>query len=398
MKIKTRLFMSYVVLLLLLVVLSVAGLYELRVINRNVESMYHEQLMGVNYIKEARYYIAKVQRAEKNVLLSRAVEEKREHSIHLEEMYTTGIMENLESFRKMMDVKEQEQIDVLLSQIEQLKTLQINIIDNSIQGNEKEALLMSNKSIELSEAIEKIMEELSVYEMDMASMRYADSTDIYKRAVRLVTVVVTAALVISVLLSVFMYISITRPLNKVVKFSDSISKGDLTNRINLKLKDEIGVIISALNDTGTKLKSIISQIKMTSEGVAKCSEQLASTAQDANGTSGEIGGTLSEISGNIQEIAGSIKDMNYNIKKIAESAREISDYTSEAMNHSILLKESASGGEKSVDTVVATMMEIEKTTVEVKSSVNVLDELSKEIGNITEKSQNQTKMTAAMAS
>lgn len=383
MKIKTRLSISYAIVLLLMVVLSAVGLYEMRVINGNVESMYHKQLMSVNYIKEARYYIAKVQRAEKNVLLARTLDQKKEHSMHLEEMYSQGIIENLNNFNKMLDSKEQNKVIDLISQINQLKTLQLDIINNSIQGNEEKAMQMSSQSMELSDNIEKIMEELSVYEMDMAGKHYADSMAIYKRAFSFVVTLVIAALIICILLSVFIYRSITGPLNKVIRFSDSISKGDLTNKINLKLKDEIGVIINALNDTGTKLKSILSSIKATSDGVAKCSEQLASTAQDANETSGEIGDTLSHISNNMQEIAGSVKDMNESIKKIAESARGISEYSNEALSHSILLKESASEGEKSVATVVTTMMEIEKTTVEVKSSAKVLDELSKKIGNIT---------------
>jgi methyl-accepting chemotaxis protein len=81
--------------ILLMAGMGVFGLQILNGVNDNVKSMYHDQVKGVNFIKEAQYNLGLAQRAEKNVLLSTSIQEKKEHSRHLENFYSNGIIKNL---------------------------------------------------------------------------------------------------------------------------------------------------------------------------------------------------------------------------------------------------------------------------------------------------------------
>lgn len=67
--IKKKLLFGFSIIIVLVITLGVMGLYEMSIVNNNVKSMYYDQLLGVNYIKDAQYYIALVQRAEKNIIL-----------------------------------------------------------------------------------------------------------------------------------------------------------------------------------------------------------------------------------------------------------------------------------------------------------------------------------------
>ncbi|EQB86140.1 hypothetical protein M918_15605 [Clostridium sp. BL8] len=97
--IRIKLSFAFGTILLFMLLLSAVGLYEMKQINYNVENIY-TQTNAINYIKDAQYNIANVQRAEKNVLLSTTLEEKQEHIMHLDEYYTDGIFNNLQEYKK----------------------------------------------------------------------------------------------------------------------------------------------------------------------------------------------------------------------------------------------------------------------------------------------------------
>jgi methyl-accepting chemotaxis protein len=96
--IKKQLFGAFSLILILFITLGTIGLYEMKNINYNVAHIYNEQLNGVNYIKDAEYNIAIVEKAEKDILLASTIDEKKEHSMHLEESYSKGIIDNLNQF------------------------------------------------------------------------------------------------------------------------------------------------------------------------------------------------------------------------------------------------------------------------------------------------------------
>lgn len=100
--IRKKLLLAFGVTTLFMFLLGSISLFELSQINQNVKVMYHDQVNGINYIKNAQYYIAKVQRTEKNILLSPTIDEKKEHTMHLEEYYSKGIIESLNEFKKCL--------------------------------------------------------------------------------------------------------------------------------------------------------------------------------------------------------------------------------------------------------------------------------------------------------
>jgi len=67
---RKKLLIGFAAIMGIMVFLGVYGLYEMKLINSNVEQMYNNQLKGLYYIKDAHYNLIKTQSAEKNVLLA----------------------------------------------------------------------------------------------------------------------------------------------------------------------------------------------------------------------------------------------------------------------------------------------------------------------------------------
>ncbi|MHB8880499.1 MAG: methyl-accepting chemotaxis protein [Thermodesulfovibrionales bacterium] len=124
-----------------------------------------------------------------------------------------------------------------------------------------------------------------------------------------------AAIIAGVLLAYVLAMGIIRALRKSVFFAQTIAQGDLTQRVALDQKDEIGQLAEALNLMATRLSDIVDEIKLSSDSVAAGSRQLSSS-------SGEMSQGASEQASSIEEVSSSMDSMVTNIRQNVDNARQ----------------------------------------------------------------------------
>lgn len=380
--IRIKLSFAFGTILLFMFLLSAVGLYEMKQINYNVENIY-TQTNAINYIKDAQYNIANVQRAEKNVLLSTTLEEKQEHIMHLDEYYTDGIFNNLQEYKKMHHATDKDKIDSIIKNIEQVQSQQSKIIQLSMNNINAEALLLSAENSKLFNSIEDEITIITKNNVAQSKIEYNNSMYIYSKIVRLVLLSSISAFIVSIVLTILISSSIITPLRKSISFAKNLAQGDLTDNLTVKTKDELGILTEALNNTGEKLENIVNKIKATSLEVNTGSDQLAAAMENTNKVTNEIGEKTINVTHNIQGIVTAVEQTNSNIKLISTSSDKVSLLSKEAKNNSLTFKEHAYKGKDSIDITVSTMSDIEDATKKVKTSINDLETLSSSIGNIT---------------
>ncbi|MBU5483117.1 methyl-accepting chemotaxis protein [Clostridium sp. MSJ-11] len=333
--IRKKLFLAFGVTLFLMFLLSAVSLYDINQINHNVENMYH-QATAVNYIKDAQLYIAEVQIAEKDVLLSSSLEEKKEHIMHVDEAFDDGIIKNLNEYKKLSHINDNNRIDLLLENINIARKQQKDIIDKSMNNKTKEALALSKENFQLFQSIENEINTIAINNVQESKQKYEASITIYYNIIESVLAFSIIALIVSITLTITMSSSIIKPLQKSIYFAQNLANGDLTDNLNIKTKDELGILIDALNNTGAKLKDIVSRIKSTSMEVNLGSDQLALAMENTNISTNEIGEKIINSTDSIQKITTTIKETNSNIKSISLSSSKVSRLANEAKDNSFI--------------------------------------------------------------
>ncbi len=112
---------------------------------------------------------------------------------------------------------------------------------------------------------------------------------------------------IVVVVALYVAVSIAPPLVKGVKFAESVADGDLTQNLDVKQADEIGILTSALNSMVSNLSDVMCGISQAAEQVASASEELSASAQNLCSGSTEQAANLEETSALIEELNASIK-------------------------------------------------------------------------------------------
>ena len=381
---RKKLLIGFSAIMIIMVFLGVFGLYEMKSINNNVNEIYNDSLKGVYYLKDAHYNIIKAQRAEKNVLLSKTKDEKMEHTMHLDETYTDGVIKNLNLYMDLMEGEGNEaEIEALISKVNDVKKIQSEVIDKSMAGSEDEALALSQNSAKAFDKIDTLITELSQHELAEADDTFINSNSTYNKSFLIFIGIILFALIAGAFIMSRMAASVIKPLKRSVRFADELSKGNLNSRIDIRMaNDEIGMLVNSLNNTGEKLSEIVSEIKKSSMGLEESTEQLNMATEESNQVMDEIGVSVGAITDNIEQVVSSIEHISSNLKNIVINADEVSKLTQEANTESNTLIESAKKGRSSVDILIHNTKDIEKSTNEVHVTIDDLQVLSGKIDNI----------------
>ncbi len=178
----------------------------------------------------------------------------------------------------------------------------------------------------------------------IAEMNEAEVRSPIRELQRATVVVGMGMAVLLLLMAVAVAAGISRPILKGVAFAERMAGGDLTTRLDIEQKDEIGVLARALNSMRERLAEVVVEVQGTAESVTTGAEELSSTAQGMS-----QGAT--EQAANVEEISSSMEQMTSNIGQNAENVEK---------TRTIALKvaEDAQESGKAVAQAVAAMREI----------------------------------------
>jgi methyl-accepting chemotaxis protein len=119
--------------------------------------------------------------------------------------------------------------------------------------------------------------------------------------------------------------SVSRPLNNVVEMLEVISQGDLTQQLEVKRKDEIGQLATAMNN----------MVSLTAEaigGIKKGATQVAAASEEMNSSSESLSSGATQQAANLEETSASIEELTGSIEKNAQNSQEASKVTNESGN------------------------------------------------------------------
>ncbi len=128
------------------------------------------------------------------------------------------------------------------------------------------------------------------------------------------------AILAGIILAVLIIRAIVRPLAQSVEFAQLVAEGDLTHQIEIDQKDEIGLLVNALNSMSSKLKEAITNIQQSAEQVAAGSEELSASSQNLASSSSEQASSLEETSASIQQLTAAIEQNAANSRQANEIA------------------------------------------------------------------------------
>ncbi len=373
-KISTRLFAAFAIILLLLAVIGGAGYWGMNKLEGYVNEIAKTDAALVEYGQRSRANINMLRRYEKDLFINMGDATKIEEYKKKWDETLGHFHKRIEAILKLEDnEKNRETIKTATKHIDDYAT-GFNKVYGQIKSGEVASTQDANKAIgsykeatHLSETM--VNEYATVKDKKMEDMVKDAAVGSSKIQITIIALAVIA-LILASLLAVLIIRSITKPLAIFLARTTDIAQGegDLTKRLDASGNDEIAQVSRMFNLFIEKLHGIISQISTTSSQVASASSQLHSTAERIATGAEEVAAQAGTVATAGEEMSATSGDIAQNCQMAAEGAQRAS--------------QSAQNGSAVVEKTVMVMGQIaEKVQVSAKT-VESLGARSDQIGAI----------------
>ncbi|MFP4509175.1 MAG: methyl-accepting chemotaxis protein [Spirochaetaceae bacterium] len=215
---------------------------------------------------------------------------------------------------------------------------------------------LNNQRTETGNEVVGVAQRTAEAALDQSTQISNDVVGAVQTAVTGVAIGITVALLLAVFIAIAITRSITGPLAKGVVFASELSKGNLTAKLSVEQKDEIGILAESLQGMRDKLISVVQDVKSASTNVSSGSAEMSSSAQ-------ELSQGATEQAASAEEVSSSMEEMGSNISQNTDNALQAEKISQKAAD-------SAEEGGQAVDQTVHAMREISE-------KISIIDEIAR---------------------
>lgn len=138
--------------------------------------------------------------------------------------------------------------------------------------------------------------------------------------------IVAISTLIGIVAALWIAISISRNLARAVGLANAVANGDLTKTIAVTTNDEVGDLLTSLNGTVERLRSVVSEALTAAQNVSAGSQELSASAEQLSQGATEQASSAEEASSSMEEMAANVKqnaeNANQTEKIAAQSAKD----------------------------------------------------------------------------
>jgi methyl-accepting chemotaxis protein-2 (aspartate sensor receptor) len=174
--------------------------------------------------------------------------------------------------------------------------------------------------------------------------------------------VVAALLVLALIQNALISRSISQPLAQATAAASQLAAGNLNTRIFSERKDDIGVLIKAINSIGQGLANVIWNIRNGTETLTKATSDIAAGNHDLALRTEKQAEALEKTASSMGQINSTVKDNADNANQAVQLARNASEV--------------AVKGGQAVANVVHTMNSINQSSKKIVDIISVIDSIA----------------------
>ncbi|CAG9173709.1 Methyl-accepting chemotaxis protein II [Cupriavidus pinatubonensis] len=196
-------------------------------------------------------------------------------------------------------------------------------------------------------------------QLNVGKAEYEASQSRYKTVFAGTVAALAIGILLAIVVGVWLTRAITVPLSRAVDLARRVAKGDLTPKIAVTSRDEVGELLQALKEMVQSLTGIVTQVRGNADTIATASAQIASGNSD-------LSTRTEEQASSLEETAASMEQMTATVRQNADNARQANALVTSA-------SETAAKGGEVVSRVVHAMGSISTSANKIADIIGVID-------------------------
>ena len=187
-------------------------------------------------------------------------------------------------------------------------------------------------------------------------------------AQKVLSIIVLASLVVSIVFAVVMIINIRASLASGMMAMESMASGDFSRSVEVEGRDEIGQMLRGLDKMRLQLVEVLVTIDRSSSTLSSASEQLAVASEDTSQSVDQQKQETEQLAAAMNEIAATVQEVANSTSSAAEAANQAQG--------------EAQHGRQAVDETISSIHTLEDNIQRSADAITTLGEESDNIGMV----------------
>jgi methyl-accepting chemotaxis protein len=362
-KIGTRLAVGFGLILALLLLIAGVGINRMSAIaddTKQIVTLYNVQYDQVRDMQEQVHIVSRLIRT---ILLMDNLADKKENAAKLAKTRETydAIAKTLEA--SIVSPEAKAAVADVASHVAKAREGNSKVLELALAGKDQEAnRFLFGEARGAVQGWQDSLEKAAKLFQERGVKRYEEAEAAYKQAMIVVLTCGALALITGVLLAFFITRSITVPLKAVGAVIETVAQGDLTQRVEIHSKDELGELGRILNTTNEGLREMVLQIQESALAIASASGEISVGNTD-------LSRRTEEQAASLEETASSMEQITSNVNQTADNARSANQEAGKA-------RQVAQEGGTAVSQVIGAMEAINQSSAKINEIIGVVDEIA----------------------
>lgn len=362
--------------------IGLLGYISLNRMNEDMKGMYQDRLLPVIQLSTLNKAIS-----ENTVLLMNAASLNQDYD-KLEQAVNENIARintGLTTYAELPLSQEEHEVLGTLTTLSFAYQNSITEALKLLKNRDNMGLLMKlNGTATQKTAIEDRITTLVEMQDKQAQELYFQSLERFTQSRNLTMILIGAGIVLSLIFGILLTRMIANPINEVKKHLVEMANagGDLTQRLQVKSRDEVGQLSHEFNSMLASIQGIIKEVLKDSRLVADTSHELAEKAQQTSRSSEEIVLAVQQIAAGAETQVESISETSASMTQMSSGIQQISASTQEVTSSANLAREVAENGSKTIDQSIQKMESVTTNVLQASDMIKHLNESSQAIGTV----------------
>lgn len=323
MKMALKLIALVLVITLVTLVIGYNGITNIKKLNDNATFIYHDDLMSLVKIYSIQKNVLEIK---SNILmiadpLFKSQVSTLEGSIMKLVEANDKLMKELEEIE--LDGDEQKLINQFKADLQVYRGHRESIVALAKADKYEEADAEVLKANEATDAMFKSLDSFIEHSLVQAEEAHESNEQLFNNANRFMVIFSSIGILVSIALGILVALSISKRLKKLAVMMQAFGEGDLTQQLELKGKDEIGEVGTALNKAVNTVRSVISSIMDSSSEISSSSQELSATIEEVTSTMESINESTGYISSGAEDLSATTEEVNASIEEIGANSLEL---------------------------------------------------------------------------
>lgn len=396
-KIRSRLLVSYAMVLVLTLIISITAISKLNAANQDLQNFANGAMAARSLVRGSRMNTNTAARYLRDMAISKDSATFNTNAQKVEQLIA-DIRTNLTDL-KAMNVLDANEVNTYSSLMEDWISIGTRVIEsleaemaagnsNTTGMTEAERILVE----ECTPTLDKLVAQALVLDDATSVLQdetLAESVKSTNQDIIIVVTLLIVAIILAFFISIKVTTSIVKPIKEVEGAAKNLSNGLIKNDLTYTGKDEIGVLVESFKVTFKALDAMISDLNRLMAEMAKGNFNVRTAAEEY-------------YVGDFAPLLASIRKMNLNLSttlsRINEASDQVASGSDQVSSGAQALSQGATEQASSIEQLAASINEISQKVVQTAQNSQIASEQVGKAGEeLTVSNQRMQDMISAMS-